>query len=156
MSKLIALFALTSISTLALAAPEHSTVTIAVEGDVLKPGLYPVKSDADLMAVLQSSGGLSIRPERARVTIDRGPGKTLSFSAALLFDKKHPRAVTVKLEESDYVRVDSQPLNRPDPIMTFVASHPQRAGFGPPVWSSFVFNGIRVYLIPVPGLGAGK
>jgi hypothetical protein len=161
------ILALLSLSTVVTSAPTKSkptssSITVSVEGDVLKPGLYEVKSGADLQDALVLAGGLAIRPTSARVTVERGPNKKLSFSAPTLFpNKPDPKAkqnprVSIKLEANDYIRVDTQPLNRPDPIMAFMAERKATVGAWPPESSSFQFNGITVYVIPLPGPNSSK
>ncbi len=162
MTKPLAIVTLLTTATIALAAPTKaapSSMTVAVEGDVLRPGLYELKTGADLREALAQAGGLTLRANAARVTVERGPSQTLSLPASALFEAKQNRMLSIKLQEYDYIRVERQPSNRPDPIFAFtpprttwVTGQPPE----PPAWSSFQFNGKTVYIIPVPQIGAGK
>ena len=165
MAKLIIIVALLAMATEATevwAAPEKTApssvtvMTVAVEGDVLRPGLYELKTGADLRSALLLAGGLTLRPQAACVTVQRGPHQTVSLPAATLFEAKQNRILTLKLQAYDYVRVERQPSTRPDPLFAFtperrtrVMGEPGEPG-EPPAWRSFLFNGIRVYIIPVP------
>ncbi|MDQ3813310.1 MAG: SLBB domain-containing protein [Armatimonadota bacterium] len=155
MAKLGAIVALFGLAAQVLAAPAKTapaSMTVTITGHVLRPDLYEVRQGADLREALALAGGFTLRPDLVRVTVERGPGKVVSVSASALFEKKKQQPLRLNLHEYDFIRVERHPPSDPDPLMAYKPRRKAQTTSGDPrdIWKSFEFNGLKVYVIPLP------
>lgn len=121
-------------------AAEGKDIWVTVVDNVKKPGSFKLSAKATVLDALLAAGGMTIPPESASITLFRGKSRILIRAKALLEGRTLQIA---PLQDGDVVLISKDRQAR-------IALPRLRTGANAtPSGKSFLFNGRKVYVIPL-------